>query len=189
MLNALLAAALVAGAAPVAAAAPSRPARPAVRPAAPPSATPPTLRLPATARPTRGAVELTIDPGAERYRGAVRYQVALGAPTTTLWLHAEELQVTGASLGGRPARPVTAPGGFLGLVVDGPAAAGEAELVVEFSGTFDRARWRGIPDRHRGGSLVRLRLSRDRHRASRLPLLRRAGLQDPLAPGAPGEAG
>ena len=89
---------------------PARPPAPAgPRPPAAASGPPgraPTLRLPTTARPTGGAIELTVDPAAERYRGTVRYQVTLAAPTATLWLHAEELQVASATVGGRPARPV-----------------------------------------------------------------------------------
>ncbi len=139
MLNALLVAALAAGATPAQpASAPRGPA------AAPASVVPPRLRLPAGARPTRGAIELTVDPSAERYLGAVRYQVTLTAPTRVVWLHAEELEITGATVGGRPARAVSAPGGFLGLVLEKPAAAGETEVAVRFGGAFDRVRSRGL---------------------------------------------
>ena len=136
--------AVVAVVAPPASAAPAG-ARPAVAPrAAPASPAPPRLRLPGTARPTRGAVELTLDPAAPRYRGTVRYQVRVAAPTTVLWLHAEGLEIGAATVGGRKARPVTAPGGFLGLVLRKPVAAGETEVVVEFGGAFDRVRSRGL---------------------------------------------
>ena len=157
--------------------------------AAVPSTAPPKLRLPDTARPTRGAIELTADPSSERYRGAVRYQVTLTRPSAIIWLHAEGLEITRATVGGQKARPITAPGGFLGLVLGRPAAAGETEVAVEFSGAFDRVRSRGLYAVAEGEPLVRLHLLRADRRAPRLPLLRRAGLQDPLAPVAPGEAG
>ncbi len=139
MLHAFLFVALLAAAGPAV-----RPAGAPRRPAAGPSTAPPKLRLPATARPTRGAVELTADPASERYHGAVRYQVTLTAPSAVIWLHAEGLEITRATVGGRKARPVTAPGGFLGLVPGRPAAAGETEVAVEFSGAFDRVRSRGL---------------------------------------------
>ena len=114
------------------------------RPAAAPATTPPQLRLPATVRPLRGAIELTTDPASERYRGTVRYQVALSTPTSVIWLHAEALRIAGATVGGKKAKLLTAPGGLLGLALTAPAPAGQVEVVVEFSGAFDRALSRGI---------------------------------------------
>ncbi len=155
MVHPLLAAVLLLASA--ASATPHAPARPAasVRPApaprravppppAPAGTTPPKLRLPDTARPTRGAIDLAADPSTERFRGTVRYQVALAVPTAVVWLHAEALEISAATVGGQPARRLTAPGGFLGLALDTPAPAGEVEVVVEFSGAFDRARSRGL---------------------------------------------
>jgi Peptidase family M1 domain/ERAP1-like C-terminal domain/Peptidase M1 N-terminal domain len=112
--------------------------------AAGPSMAPPKLRLPSTARPTRGAIELTADPSSERYHGAVRYQVTLDRPSAVIWLHAEGLEIIRATVGGQKARPITAPGDFLGLVPGRPAPAGETEVAVEFSGAFDRVRSRGL---------------------------------------------
>ena len=114
------------------------------RPAAAPATTPPQLRLPATVRPLRGVIELTTDPASERYRGTVRYQVALSTPTSVIWLHAEALRIVGATVGGKAAKLLTAPGGLLGLALPAPAPAGPVEVVVEFSGAFDRALSRGI---------------------------------------------
>ena len=122
----------------LASAAPAAPARPAA------SAPPPRLRLPDTARPLRGAIDLVADPSGERFRGTVRYQVALSAPTSVLWLHAEALQVAAATVDGKRAKVLTAPGGFLGLGLERPAPAGQVEVVVEFSGAFDRALSRGL---------------------------------------------
>lgn len=144
MLHALLIAALTAAVARPSIAPPARPAGAPRRPGADPSTAPPKLRLPATTRPTRGAIELTTDPSSERYQGTVRYQVTLTAPAAVIWLHAEGLEIARATVGGQKARPISAPGGFLGLVLARPAAAGESEVAVEFSGAFDRVRSRGL---------------------------------------------
>ncbi len=105
---------------------------------------PPKLRLPDTVRPTRGAIDLFTDPAEPRYRGTVRYQVTLTAPTAVIWLHAEGLTLGAATVGGKKARLRTAPGGLLGLVPEAPLPAGSVELVLEFSGAFDRALSRGL---------------------------------------------
>jgi hypothetical protein len=47
-------------------------------------------------------------------------------------------------VGGRPARAIAAPGGFLGLQPDGPIPAGETDVEVNFTGTVDRTRSRGL---------------------------------------------
>jgi aminopeptidase N len=145
MVHALLAAALLAGApaatqsppAPSTPSAPARPATPRRASATPPA--PPKLRLPRTARPVRGAIDLTADPSGERFSGTVRYQVSLTAPSAVIWLHAEGLTIGAASVDGKKAKTLTAPGGFLGLSLEAPAPAGQVEVVVEFSGAFDRA--------------------------------------------------
>jgi aminopeptidase N len=131
---------------PAASPAPSR--TPAATPkqaaAARPSTAPPKLRLPDTVRPTRGAIDLFTDPAEPRYRGTVRYQVTLTAPTAVIWLHAEGLELGAATVGGKKARLRTAPGGLIGLSPEAPLPAGSVEVVVEFSGAFDRALSRGL---------------------------------------------
>src|SRR5512137_2372735 len=104
---------------------------------------PPKLRLPPSVAPTHGALDLRIDPAAERYRGTARYQVRLAQPARVIWLHAEGLEIERATVGGRAARATRAPGGFLGLAVDPPAPAGELEVAIDFAGTLDRERSRG----------------------------------------------
>ncbi len=117
-----------------------------------PDPAPPALRLPATVRPLAGALELRVDPAAPRFSGTARYRVSLQEPSSVVWMHAEGLQVESASVARRPARPVAAPGGFLGLVLDGPVPAGDAEVEVAFSGEVDRVRSRGLYAVEEGGA-------------------------------------
>ncbi|HQR30844.1 MAG TPA: M1 family metallopeptidase, partial [Anaeromyxobacteraceae bacterium] len=117
-----------------------------------PDPAPPALRLPATVRPLEGALELRVDPAAPRFSGTARYRVSLQEPSSVVWMHGEGLQVESASVARRPARPVAAPGGFLGLVLDGPVPAGDAEVEVAFSGEVDRVRSRGLYAVEEGGA-------------------------------------
>ena len=105
---------------------------------------PPALTLPPGAVPRRGALELTVDPSAERFEGVVRYDVAISRPLEVLWLHSEGLTIGHASVGGRPARANLARGGFLGLEIDSPVPAGEVVVEIVFSGALDCVRSRGL---------------------------------------------
>src|SRR5512137_1048619 len=114
--------------------------------------TPPALRLPATVTPRRGALELSVNPSAERYDGVARYDVTLAEPTRVVWLHAEGLEIRRATVAGRPARAILAPGGFLGLELEAPLPPGEVVVEIDFTGAFDRVRSRGlyaVPERDR----------------------------------------
>ena len=108
------------------------------------AAAPPGLTLPSTAIPRRGALELTVDPSAERFEGIARYDVTLAEPLKVVWLHAEGLEIGRASVGGRPARAILAAGGLLGLEVDSPVPAGEVAVEIAFSGAVDRVRSLGL---------------------------------------------
>ena len=82
--------------------------------------TPPTLRLPAgVARPTHEDVDLVIDPASEDFTGHVAIELDVLAPTTVLWLNADEIAVDEAAVtaGGRrlAATPITARKDYLGL--------------------------------------------------------------------------
>jgi hypothetical protein len=105
---------------------------------------PPTLRLPAGVVPLRGELDLAVDPAGEGHSGEARYQVRLEAPTSVVWLHAEDIEVGRATVGGQLARPVKAEGGFLGLVLETPAPSGVTTVVVAFTAAIDRVRSRGL---------------------------------------------
>jgi hypothetical protein len=123
----------------------------AASPAVPSPGAPP-LRLPATVRPLAGTLELRVDPEEASHSGTARYRVSVTEPSPVVWMHSEGLSITSAKVGGRPARAITAPGGFLGLQPDEPVPAGETELEVSFTGSVDRTRSRGLYAVAEGGA-------------------------------------
>ena len=56
--------------------------------AAAPSLDPPKLRLDGSARPIRYAVELTIVPDRDTFRGSVDISIEVRAPAEVIWLNA-----------------------------------------------------------------------------------------------------
>ena len=58
----------------------------------------PTGKLPEDAKPLGYALDLKIDPKADRFNGHVRIQVKLAKPADHLWLHARELDVAKVTL-------------------------------------------------------------------------------------------
>jgi aminopeptidase N len=109
---------------------------------------PPELRLPTDVRPTSERLSLRLDPRATTFTGSARIQLTIGAPVPAFWLHAQDLTIGRASLvqGGveQPVRTVVAPPDLLGVVTATRLAPGQAELVLEFQGTLDRERSRGL---------------------------------------------
>jgi hypothetical protein len=78
----------------------------------------------------------------------VRIQLAVSAQAAAFWLHARDLTVRRAVLvqGGveRPARTATAPPDLLAIVPATPLVPGQAELTLDFEGTLDVDRSRGL---------------------------------------------
>ncbi len=70
----------------------------AAEPSTAPGAEPPTLKLPAGARPTRYAITLTVVPGEANARGDIAIDVELDKPHSLLWLNADSLNVTRAAV-------------------------------------------------------------------------------------------
>src|SRR5215471_17654026 len=58
----------------------------------------PKLKLPAGASPTGYAVELSIDPAKQDFKGSVAIELRLKDKTSFLWLNATALEVTKASV-------------------------------------------------------------------------------------------
>ena len=99
---------------------------------------PPSLRLPAGARPTRYTLDLTLSPESETFGGTVDIELQLDAPLPVLWLNATDLTVgdTSLSLGGRTLHPRVVPGGddFVGFAADEPLGPGAATLHLPYTG-------------------------------------------------------
>lgn len=126
----------------------ARPAAPVTLGAAGVPVPPPEFRLPTDVRPTSERISLRLDPRGTTYTGTVRIQLAVSAATPAFWLHARDLAVSRAAIvqGGaeRAARIATAPPDLLGIVPASPLAPGPAELVLDFQGTLDTERSRGL---------------------------------------------
>ncbi|HEY0992535.1 MAG TPA: M1 family metallopeptidase [Kofleriaceae bacterium] len=125
------------------------PAAPAVAAHAPEQApAPPTLRLPAGARPLKNAVELTIDPAVEDFTGAITTDLEISAPLATLWLDGNEITIDDAKflIGAEriAARAITAGKDFIGLIPERPLAPGRATLVAKYRGKMHRGDGDGI---------------------------------------------
>src|SRR6266568_1672508 len=91
----------------------------------------PTLRLPQTVKPIRYALEATLDPSADSYSGRVEIDVTVTAGTDTVWLHAVNLEISGATVGGSPAENAQK-GEFLGLKPQKPLVAGPTQIRLDF---------------------------------------------------------
>jgi aminopeptidase N len=113
-------------------------------PATPPIAkpTPPTLRLPATVKPTSYALDLTIVPDLDRVKGRITIAANVEVPTRVVWLSAAELTVDKATIGGVPAQVVQSTD-YLGLVTERDVT-GSTTIEITYSVAIDREKSRGI---------------------------------------------
>jgi len=109
-----------------------------------PPPAPPTLRLPGTIRPTRGALDLTLIPSETTFSGTASYAVTVAAPAPIVWLNATGLTIGSASAevagAARTARVVPGGDDFVGLAFDPPLPAGAARLSVVYTGLLDSQR-------------------------------------------------
>jgi alanyl aminopeptidase len=114
----------------------------------PAPASPPKLRLPATARPLRYEVDLAVAPERDTFSGTIDIDLELSEPTSLLWLNATELAVSDASLsvGNRRQAAQIVPGGedFVGFRFRRAAAQGRARLHAAFSGKVSNTSTTGI---------------------------------------------
>ncbi len=117
-------------------------------------AAPPALRLPASVHPTRADLDLTIVATRETFRGRVTYDLELSEPATILWLNARDLKISQTSLRWKDASvPVhVRPGNddTIGLELERSAGPGSAQLSLEWEGTLDKERSRGLYRRREG---------------------------------------
>ncbi len=110
--------------------------------------TPPALRLPATAKPLRQSVELTIRPSEETFSGRTEIDVNLTEATSFLWLHGHDLKVKEARAHSGSARVVAqaTPAGedYLGLAFERPVGPGKVRLEMTYEGVIQRKDTQGL---------------------------------------------
>ncbi len=110
--------------------------------------TPPSLRLPGTAKPLRCSVDLTVVPEKETFSGAVDIEIELSRATRVIWVNATGLAISEASLetGGRRVPARVLPGGddFAGFSFERPVGPGRARLRAEFTGRISATNTTGV---------------------------------------------
>jgi cytosol alanyl aminopeptidase len=113
-----------------------------------PSTDPPKLRLPDAARPTRYAVDLTILPDKDTFRGAVDISMDVRTATTVLWLNASALTIHDASFrsdqgAATVAKPLEGGADFAGFSFEHPIS-GKGVLHVNYEGKISRNSSAGV---------------------------------------------
>jgi alanyl aminopeptidase len=122
------------------------------------SAAAPDFLLPGDAAPAAYRLELRIDPARPVFEGAVRIDVDLRKPLSTIWLNATGIDVAEASVesGGRilAARAVAAGGEFLSLDIGEAAGPGRAVLAIRYRAKFSESAPVGVFRRRHGGGMA-----------------------------------
>ena len=99
---------------------------------------PPTLRLPDLAAPRAYRVALEVDPAQTTFRGRAELDLSVKRTTDTIWLNAQDLTIQRAVLrrGGAdtPLEATVLPRNFMSLRAPAPIPAGDATIVVEYTG-------------------------------------------------------
>jgi alanyl aminopeptidase len=108
-----------------------------------PSLDPPKLRLPDNVQPARYAVDLTIVPDRDTFRGEVDINIDIRTAAPVIWLNASELEIQDASFqpvsSGSSAKARVLDGGkdFLGLSFD-HTVSGRGVLHIAYQGQISR---------------------------------------------------
>ena len=145
-------------------------------------------RLPREVRPTRYALELTVDPSQPHFSGRARVSVVVDQPVSAIIMNARGLTVGGAALvgpGGRVPATTTlrlASGSKddpeeLVLSFDRAIPAGSAELEIDYEGAFASG-LRGLYRVEEGGRWYAFTQFEPTDARRAFPVLRRARLQD-----------
>jgi alanyl aminopeptidase len=111
---------------------------------------PPKFLLPDIAEPKRYAIDLTIVPGADTFRGVAIIDLELKQAASFIWLNGRDLIVDSASLAGLPARVVAAGGEFLGIAPTPAVGPGLARLEIRYRGTISGKTATGVFHRRSG---------------------------------------
>ena len=116
--------------------------------------TPPHFRLGDKVVPTHYALNLTIQPDEAGFSGSIDITLNVKEETPVIWLNAQELQVTEASLkkDGELQTAQIVPGGtdFVGFAFDKPLKPGSGILHVVYSGRFNLNASHGLFKAHEG---------------------------------------
>ncbi|MBS0565913.1 MAG: hypothetical protein JSS59_00700 [Proteobacteria bacterium] len=103
----------------------------------------PTGKLPDDAKPLAYALDLKIDPKADRFNGHVRIKVRLATSADHLWLHAREIDVATAAVIDAAGKPheaklsVRDPSGVAEVAFGTTLPAQDVELVFDYSAPFN----------------------------------------------------
>ena len=107
----------------------------------PAGAVPPRLRLGDSVRPTRYALDLTLDPERNDYSGAIDIDLDLRSPASVIWLNAAGLTIDQSTLssGAKVFPGRSQPGGtdFAGIAFSSAVPAGTAKLHIAYRGRLD----------------------------------------------------
>ncbi|MET0442574.1 MAG: M1 family metallopeptidase, partial [Casimicrobiaceae bacterium] len=120
----------------------------------PPAVSPPAFRLPAGARPLAYDLTLTVVPGAAKSAGEIVIDVDLDRTHPVLWLNADTLTVSTATVA-TPATRVSIVGDgaqFVGLAFDPPLPAGKHRVTLAFEAEQSTNSTRGIFALQDGGA-------------------------------------
>jgi len=119
-----------------------------------PAVQPPAFRLPAGARPLRYDLALSIVPGEAKVAGEVTIDVELDRPHPVLWLNADSLAVSRASVDRAGTGATVVPGGkqFVGIAFEPPLSAGRHRLTLAFEAAQSTNSARGIFALQDGGA-------------------------------------
>lgn len=108
----------------------------------------PTGRLPDTVAPVRYALEMTVVPTEDTFRGTVTVDVAITEPTGIIWMHARDLTLEKAVIerDGRGLAANIIPGNdhVFGIAPSQPLAPGKARIHITYTGRFDDDRTQGL---------------------------------------------
>jgi cytosol alanyl aminopeptidase len=110
---------------------------------------PPTLRLPHdVVRPLRYRVDLTIIPDQDKFTGSIDIDLRFDKSTSVLWLNADKLTVSEATLTAGDerlaAKTVTEPKDYVGIAFEHPVGSGAATLHARYQGEISRKDLGGI---------------------------------------------
>ncbi|HYT96566.1 MAG TPA: M1 family metallopeptidase [Casimicrobiaceae bacterium] len=117
-------------------------------------ATPPAFRLPDGARPLHYELALKVVPGEAKAPGEIAIDVELSRPHPVLWLNADSLTISSASVNAPQIRVGILSGHdqFVGLAFEPPLPTGKHRLTLAFEAEQSRNSTRGIFALEEGGA-------------------------------------